>query len=75
MFDSIENPPAWAYTWCYVFFIGAVLAFLGTLAVIYTTGSKLGTAGTVTLLVTAFAQVATGMTYFWMCRSSLKQYA
>jgi hypothetical protein len=36
---------------------------------------QLGAVGVIVLIVSALLPLATGMTQFWMCRSSLKQYA
>lgn len=67
---KLDQVPEWARSWCYYF---AVMAFITMLAGIMTLfmSRKLGIATTVLSLVAAFIQAATGMTLFWMCRTSL----
>jgi hypothetical protein len=66
----MDQVPEWARSWCYYF---AAMAFVTMIAGVMTLflSSKLGLATTVLSLVAALIQAATGMTLFWMCRSSL----
>ena len=73
--DTIENPPSWSYSFCYYFFIVAIIAFVGIVGTAMTKSNELGAIGVIILVVSALLPLATGMTQFWMCRSSLKQYA
>ena len=68
---NFDNPPEWARTWCYIFFIGAILTFVTAAAVLYKQATKLGVWGVTVLMLLVSAQAATQMTYFWMCRRSL----
>lgn len=68
---SLESVPGWAYNWCYYFAaitILAVIAGLGSLAV----SKSIGFANVVFILIGLGIQAATGLTLFWMCRSSLR---
>ena len=73
--DSVENPPSWSYNFCYYFFIVAVLAFVGVAGTAMMKSKELGAMGVIVLVASSLRPLATGMTQFWMCRSSLKQYA
>jgi len=71
---NVENVPAWAYNWCYYFAgMGIVAILTGFAALLF--GKKLGAGLTMLYLLAALLQAATAMTLFWMCRSTLKQYA
>lgn len=67
---KLDQVPEWARSWCYYF---AAMAFVTMLAGIMTLfmSRKLGLATTILSLVAALIQAATGMTLFWMCRTSL----
>jgi hypothetical protein len=66
---KLDQVPEWARSWCYYF---AAMAFVTMIAGIMTLfmSSKLGIATTILSLVAALIQAATGMTLFWMCRTS-----
>lgn len=66
----MEKVPEWARSWCYYF---AAMAFITMIAGVTTLfmSRKLGLVTTIISLIAALAQAATGMTLFWMCRSSL----
>jgi hypothetical protein len=66
----MDQVPEWARSWCYYF---AAMAFVTMIAGIMTLfmSRKLGFATTVLSLIAALIQAATGMTLFWMCRTSL----
>ncbi len=66
----MDKVPEWARSWCYYF---AAMAFVTMLAGVMTlfVSKKLGLATTVLSLVAALVQAATGMTLFYMCRTSL----
>lgn len=67
---KLDQVPEWARSWCYYF---AAMAFVSVLAGIMTlfVSRKLGLATTILSLVAALIQAATGMTLFYMCRTSL----
>jgi hypothetical protein len=77
MFDSIdlETPPSWSYSWCYYFFIAAVLAFVGVVGTGIMKFKQLGVFSFAIILLSSLIPLMAGMTQFWMCRSSLKQYS
>jgi hypothetical protein len=66
----MDQVPEWARSWCYYF---AAMAFVTMLAGVMTLfmSRKLGIVTTALSLVAALIQAATGMTLFWMCRTSL----
>lgn len=66
----MDKVPEWARSWCYYF---AAMAFVTMIAGVMTLflSKKLGLATTVLSLVAALVQAATGMTLFYMCRTSL----
>ena len=67
---KLDQVPEWARSWCYYF---AAMAFVTMIAGVMTLflSRKLGLATTVLSLVAALIQAATGMTLFYMCRTSL----
>lgn len=70
---TLDVPPSWAPSWCYVYFLGAVIGALMVLFVALTSFKKLGIANVLLILIGLGFNFLHGMTYFWMCRSSLKQ--
>lgn len=66
----MDQVPEWARSWCYYF---AAMAFVTMIAGVMTLfmSRKLGLATTILSLFAALIQAATGMTLFWMCRTSL----
>jgi uncharacterized membrane protein YtjA (UPF0391 family) len=75
MLDTIDTPPSWAFSFCYYFFIVAILAFVGVAGTAMMKAKQIGAIGVIVLVASALLPLATGMTQFWMCRSSLRQYA
>ncbi len=67
---NMDKVPEWARSWCYYF---AAMAFVTVIAGVMTliVSKKLGLATTILSLVAALIQAATGMTLFYMCRTSL----
>lgn len=70
---NLDQPPAWARTWCYYFFIVASFAAVVIIIAAITSFKKLGLVSSLVLLIAGFIQVSTGMVTFWMCRKSLAQ--
>jgi hypothetical protein len=68
---DFDNPPEWARSWCYVFFLGAIALFLGAAITASRNAKRLGVWGITALMLLASAQAATQLTVFWMCRRSL----
>ncbi len=77
MFNSLDldTPPSWSYSWCYYFFIVAIIAFVGVAGTGIMKFKQLGVFSFAVLLLSSLIPLMTGMTAFWMCRSSLKQYS
>jgi hypothetical protein len=67
---KLDQVPDWARSWCYYF---AAMAFVTMLAGVLTLfmSRKLGLATVILSLFAALIQAATGMTLFYMCRTSL----
>jgi hypothetical protein len=67
---KLDQVPEWARSWCYFF---AAMAFVTMLSGVLTLfmSRKLGLATTILSLLAALIQAATGMTLFYMCRTSL----
>ena len=68
---NVETVPAWAHQWCYYFLAIAVVSITTGLFVGIAASKKLGIALTILYLIGTLVQAATGMTLFWMCRTSL----
>ncbi len=68
---TLDQPPAWARSWCYYFFIIASVAAVGVIVAAVGSYKKLGLTSSVILLLAGLVQVTTGMVTFWMCRKSL----
>ncbi len=66
---DIERVPAWAHSWCYYFLVLAAAAILSGVLGFFMT-RKIGVA--FLYLVAALIPAATGLTLFWMCRTSLR---
>jgi hypothetical protein len=66
----MSQVPEWTRSWCYYF---VAMAFVTMLAGVMTlfVSRKLGFATTILSLVAALIQAATGITLFYMCRTSL----
>ena len=75
MLNILENPPAWSFSFCYYFLIGAVLAFVGVAGTALMKAKQIGAVAVAVLTISALLPLIAGMTQFWMCRASLKQYA
>lgn len=73
MFESIDTPAPWAYSWCWVYFFAAVLTVIGAVVVLGMSWKKQNAIGITLLLFITMIQSVHGLTYFWICRSSLKQ--
>ena len=76
---SIENPPGWAFSWCWYFFLNSAISgitailTLVTLITMYKYLMKNKTFGLLSVYVLVLVmQSITSMVTFWMCRSSLK---
>ncbi len=69
---DLLTPPTWAPTWCYVYLFGSLLGAGLAIAVLLTSFKKLGTFGSLALVIMAAIQFLHGMTYFWICRSALQ---
>jgi hypothetical protein len=67
---SLEDVPAWAYSWCYFFVFMGLSSLITGLSAIFLS-KKLGLGLTILSLTTAIIQAATAFTLFWMCRRSL----
>jgi hypothetical protein len=69
---QIEAVPSWAYQWCNIFVVIAVMSIItGLLGVLYSPKHSLGII--IVYIVSTLIQAATSMTLFWMCRASLRQ--
>jgi len=68
--DALDTPPAWAPKWCYYFLVISIVAMVGGVGAILLS-NKLGLPTTLLYVLAAGVQTATGLTLFWMCRSSL----
>ncbi len=75
MFDFIDTPPAWSFSWCYVYLFATVIAVALLVFGALTNIKKLNFMFLFAIALSIFLQFAHGMTYFWMCRSSLRPYA
>jgi len=68
---SLDVVPKWAYQWCNVFLIVAVLSVaMGFFGILY--GSKQSNGTIIVYLFSTVLQAITAMTLYWMCRSSLR---
>lgn len=72
MFDSVDTPAPWAYSWCWVYYFSVVLTFAGAIMIAVTSWKKMNMVAIVGLILITLIQAAHGLTYFWVCRSSLK---
>jgi hypothetical protein len=72
MFDSIDTPAPWAYSWCWVYYFGAVLTIIIAVVVAVSSWKKLNAASLIGLGLVAVIQTMHGLTYFWTCRAALK---
>jgi hypothetical protein len=70
--NSLDVPPAWAYSWCYYFLAAAAIPIISAIVLIVSGGNKLGLTTILMFVVAALIQAATFLTMFWMCRSSLR---
>lgn len=77
--NSIENPPGWAFSWCWYFFaasaISGITAILTVITIItmFNELMKKNAVGLLSFYVLALvAQSVTSVVTFWMCRSALK---
>ena len=68
---DINTPPAWIGSWCYVYFLGAVIGALMVLGVLFTNAKKIGSIGILVGILGLSFNFLHGMTYFWICRKSL----
>lgn len=72
MFETIDTPAPWAYNWCWVYFLIAIGTVIGALVALIFSWKKLNLVSMIALVLVTVVQVAHGLTYFWVCRSSLK---
>jgi hypothetical protein len=77
--QSIENPPGWAFSWCWYFFIISLANGLGALSIIVLLVTSFKDLMKMKALLPLFIyllvfviQTTTALVTFWMCRSSLK---
>jgi hypothetical protein len=71
LLTSLETVPKWAYQWCNIFLVVAVLSVLtGFLGILF--GGRKTNGMVIMYLISTVIQAATAMTLYWMCRSSLK---
>lgn len=73
MFESVDTPAPWAYSWCWVYFFAVVLTIIGAIAVLAISWKKQNAMTIAFLILITIVQSIHGLTYFWICRSSLKQ--
>ncbi len=72
MFDSVDTPASWAYSWCWVYYLSVLLTIIGAFMILITSWKKMNMMAVVGLALITLVQVAHGLTYFWVCRTSLK---
>ena len=68
--SCMDTVPEWARSWCYYFAGMALVSLIAGIMTLFVS-KKLGVATTVLSLVAALIQAATGMTLFYMCKTSL----
>lgn len=73
-FDLI-TPPSWSASWCYFYFISTILGAIAVTLIIAMNANKIGVLGVIVAALGLAINFLHGMTYFWMCRSSLSQYS
>ena len=67
---NIERIPDWAHNWCY-YFLGVAIATLG-LGIYSLFAKAMPIEYTIFLIIMSLVQTATSLTFFWMCRKSLR---
>lgn len=68
--EFIENPPAWAKSWCYYFFAAGIIPII-TVFLLIVSGPRVSLGVVFLYFFAALIQSATFLTLFWMCRKSL----
>ena len=67
----LEQPPQWAYNFCYFWAILGVMAFISGLVTIYN-HRQLGAMIALFLFVNTLVSSTAFFSLFWMCRASLR---
>ena len=65
------TPPAWAPTWCYVYFLSSMLVVAGVVVLFITGFKKMSAFELIVLLLAGAVNFLHSITYFWICRKSL----
>lgn len=74
-FFEIAEPPTWAYSWCWIYMIVTIFSFVLLVGTVFANLKKLNLISILAILIGTGIQFVHGMTYFWMCRASLKSYS
>ncbi len=65
------TPPSWAPTWCYVYFVAALVGAVSAVVALVMGYSKMSGYSIFALLFLGTLAVIDSMMYFWICRASL----
>jgi hypothetical protein len=68
---DLTTPPSWAPTWCYVYFIAALLGAVSAVVALVIGYKKMSGFGMFALLFLGTLAFVDSMMYFWICRASL----
>ncbi len=68
---DLMNPPSWAPTWCYVYFVAALFGAAVVVSALVMGFKKMNALTIFALLVAGGITFVDAMMYFWICRAAL----
>ena len=72
---DLLTPPSWSAQWCYFYFATTILGAAAVIIILLMNMKKIGFAGMIIAVIGLIINFLHGMTYFWICRSSLSQFS
>jgi len=69
---DLMTPPSWAPTWCYLYFVAALLGAFSVLIALAMGFKKMNAMTIFALLFAGAIMFIDAMMYFWICRAALK---
>ncbi len=71
MLFDLMTPPSWAPTWCYIYFVTALLGLATVVAALVMGFKKMSGLTIAALLFGGAFAFVDAMMYFWICRAAL----
>jgi hypothetical protein len=68
---DLMTPPSWAPTWCYLYFIAALLGAVSVIVAFVVGFKKMNAMTMFALLFAGTIMFVDAMMYFWICRAAL----